>query len=571
MGDEGETNNEQSGTVNGPVAQVGNVYGGVHFGGRQRDPVVPRQLPPAVASFSGQADETAALNAVLAESARVVVISAVEATAGIGKTALAVHWANQVAERFPDGQLYANMRGSDASGWPVRPGDVLRSFLEALGDDKIPSDSAAQAARYRTLLADRRVLVVLDDVRDAEQVRPLLPGGSTAFVVVTSRNQLTGLIAEGARSITLDPLGADEARELLARRLGDDRLAAERQAADELIELCGRLPHALSVVAASAASAPLSALATELRNSVGPPGVGDLPTRMAAVLEWSRARSVPPPVEGDWRSRVQAPDWVRSSKVLFAAAAAVTATTLFVSTGMIAASSFLGLAYFLIRFALLFAGLVLMERPGGRSVIGAGLVVANAVYCLVDALASIHAEADVWVWLEFFAVIAFTVLLVMRWAPFDAVPRRARFVPPSRRPLAYVVVGAAAAQFVMLFAGIPHEYGSMTVMAGVGALAALLPVVAIGGLCAVTALTEPGDESQRTFVAATVAAYLGPELLLLLGSLLLGPQFTYLGGAFWSDGQLVGSWGVFAFAQAVVAAALLASTLVLLRRTAARD
>ncbi|WP_223838483.1 NB-ARC domain-containing protein [Saccharopolyspora pogona] len=568
MGDEGETNNEQSGTVNGPVAQVGAVYGGVHFGGQHQEPVVPRQLPQAVAPFAGQADELAALHAVLADSARAVVISAVEGATGIGKTALAVHWANQVADRFPGGQLYADLRGSDPSGWPARPGDVLRSFLEALGEDRIPSDVAAQAARYRTLLADKRVLVVLDDVRDAEQVRPLLPGGSNSFIVLTSRNPLTGLIVEGARSLMLDVLSAGEARELLVRRLGEDRLAAEPQAADELIELCGRLPQALSVVAASAASVPFSALAAELRNAVGPPGVGNLSARMAAVLDWARARTAPPPVDGDWRSRVRTPVWLRSPKVLFAAAAAVAAATLFVSTPMIAASSFLGLGYFLIRFALLFAGLVLMERPGGRGAIGTGLVVANAVYCLVDALASIHAEADVWVWLEFFFVIAFTVMLVMRLASFDVLPRRARIVPPTRRPLAYVVVGAAAAQFILLFAGIPHEYGSMTVLAGVGALAALLPVVAIGGLCAATALTEPGDESQRAFVAATVAAYLGPELLLLLGSLLLGPRFTYLGNAFWSDGAYQGSWGTFAVAQAVAAAALLASTWVLLRRAA---
>ncbi|WP_010693287.1 NB-ARC domain-containing protein [Saccharopolyspora spinosa] len=559
MGDEGETNNEQSGTVNGPVAQVGAVYGGVHFGGQHQEPVVPRQLPQAVAPFTGQADELAALHAVLADSARAVVISAVEGTTGIGKTALAVHWANQVADRFPGGQLYADLRGSDPSGWPARPGDVLRSFLEALGEDRIPSDVAAQAARYRTLLADKPVLVVLDDVRDAEQVRPLLPGGSNSFIVLTSRNPLTGLIAEGARSLMLDVLSAVEARELLVRRLGEDRLAAEPQAADELI-----------VVAASAAGVPFSALAAELRNAVSPPGVGNLSARMAAVLDWARARTAPPPVDGDWRSRVRTPVWLRSPKVLFAAAAAVAATTLFVSTPMIAASSFLGLGYFLIRFAMLFAGLVLMERPSGRGAVGTGLVVANAVYCLVDALASIHAEADVWVWLEFFSVIAFTVLLVMRLAPFDVLPRRARIVPPTRRPLAYVVVGAAAAQFILLFAGIPHEYGSMTVLAGVGALAALLPVVAIGGLCAATALTEPGDESQRAFVAATVAAYLGPELLLLLGSLLLGPRFTYLGNAFWSDGAYQGSWGTFAVAQAVAAAALLASTWVLLRRAAAR-
>jgi hypothetical protein len=567
VGDEGETRNEQSGTVNGPVAQVGAVYGGVHFGGQAQDPVVPWQLPPAVASFTGQADELAALHAMLDDSARAVVISAVEGTTGVGKTALAVHWANRVVQRFPDGQLYANLRGSDPAGWPVRPGDVLRGFLEALGESRIPSDVAAQAARYRTLLANKRVLVVLDDARDAEQVRPLLPGGSNSFVVVTSRSPLTGLIAEGARSLALDALNPSEARELLARHLGDDRLATEPQAVDELIELCGRLPQALSVVAAHAANVPLSALAGELRNSVGPPGAGNLSARMAAVLDWARGRAEPPAGE-DWRSRVRTPVWARSPKVLFAAAAAVAATMLVVSTEMIAASSFLGLGYFLIRFALLFAGLVLMGRPGGHGVIGSGLVVANAVYCLVDALVSIHSEADIWGWLEFFAVIVFTVLLVMRLAPFSGVPRRARIVPPTQRPLAYVVLGAVAVQFVLLFAAIPLDYGSTTIIGGVGALGALLPVVAIGGLCVAAAITEAGDESQRVFVTSVVAAYVGPELVLILGSLLLGEQFTYLGGGFWGTGAGWGVWGAFALAQAVAGAALMTATTMLLRRAA---
>jgi NB-ARC domain-containing protein len=567
VGDERETRNEQSGTVNGPVAQVGSVYGGIHFGGQAQEPVVPRQLPPAVASFTGQADELAALHAMLDDSARAVVISAVEGTTGVGKTALAVHWANQVAQRFPDGQLYVNLRGSDPAGWPARPGDVLRGFLEALGESRIPSDVAAQAGRYRTLLANKRVLVVLDDAKDAEQVRPLLPGGSNSFVVVTSRSPLTGLIAEGARSLTLDALDPGEARELLARHLGNDRLAAEPQVVDELIELCGRLPQALSVVAAHAANVPLAALAAELRNSVSPPDVGSLSARMAAVLDWDRGRAETPAGE-DWRSHVRAPTWVRSPKVLFATAAAVAATMLVVSTGMIAASSFLGLGYFLIRFALLFVGLVLMGRSGGHGVLGSGLVVANAVYCLVDALVSIHGNADIWSWLEFFAVIVFTVLLAMRLAPFSGVPRRASIVPPTRRPLAYVVLGAFAVQFVLLFAAIPVDYGSTTIIGGVGALGALLPVVAIGGLCVATALTEAGDESQRVFVTSVVAAYIGPELMLVLGSLLLGEQFTYLGGGFWGTDAGWSAWGAFALAQAVAGAALMTATTVLLRRAA---
>ncbi|MCI2417889.1 NB-ARC domain-containing protein [Saccharopolyspora sp. K220] len=568
MDDESGTRNEQSGTVNGPIAQVGAVHGDIHFGERTQDPVVPWQLPPAVGSFAGQADELAALNAVLDDSARVVVVSAVEGVTGIGKTALAVHWANQVAEQFPDGQLYVNLRGSDPSGWPVRPGDVLRGFLEALGDTKIPSDVAARAARYRTLLATKRVLVVLDDAEDVEQVRLLLPGGSTSFVVVTSRGQLTGLIAEGARSLTLDALSASEARELLAHYLGNDRLAAEREAADELIVLCAGLPHALSVVAAHAADVPLATLAGELRNEIGSPEVGNLSSRMATVLAWSHGRSQPPPVDRDWRSRVGKLAWLSSPKVLFAAAVAVAVTMLAASTEMIVASSFLGFGYFVLRLALLFGGLVLMERSGARGVIGSGLAVASAVYVLVDALATIHSVADVWGWLEFFAVILFGVVFAMRLAPFRDVPRPERIVPPTRRPLAYVVLGAAAVQFILLFAAIPTEYGSTTIMAGVGALGALLPVVAIGGLCVAAVLADGGDEAQRTFVTSVVMAYVAPELLLMLGSLLLGPQFTYLGSGFWGTGSTSAAWVFFVLAQAVSAAALMTSTTVLLRRAA---
>ncbi|MGP4016513.1 NB-ARC domain-containing protein [Saccharopolyspora sp. 5N708] len=568
MDDESGTRNEQSGTVNGPVAQVGAVHGDLHFGGQAQEPVVPWQLPPAVGSFAGQADELAALNAMLRDAARVVVISAVEAAPGIGKTALAVHWANQVAQQFPDGQLYVNLRGSEASGWPVRPGDVLRGFLEALGETKIPSDVAAQAARYRTLLATKRVLVVLDDAKDVEQVRLLLPGGSTSFVVVTSRSQLTGLIAEGARSLTLDALNPGEARELLERRLGADRSAAEQQAADELVALCAGLPHALSVVAAHAADVPLATLVGELREVVGSSDVGNLSARLAAVLAWSHGRSQPPPVERDWRSRVGKLAWLSSPKVLFAAAVAVAATLLVVSTDMIVAASFLGIGYFALRSAVLFAGVVLMERTGGLGVIGSGLAAASAIHVLVVALGSIRQSADVWVWLEFFAASIFAVVLAMRLAPWRGVPRPTRIVPPSRHPLAYVVLGAAAVQFILLFAGIPVDYGSITIMEGIGALGALLPVVAIGGLCVAAVLTEGADEAQRTFVTSVVVAYVAPELLFLLGSLLLGPQFTYLGSGFWGTESTSAAWVFFVLAQAISAAALMTATTMLLRRTA---
>jgi hypothetical protein len=147
-------------------------------------------------------------------------------TTGSDKTALTVYWAHRVVEQFPDGQLYVNLRGFDLSGSVMDPTEAVRRFLVALGvpNERIPADLDAQAALYRSELAGRRVLMVLDNARDTAQVRPLLPGSPTCMVLVTSRNRLTGLVAaDGAHPLTLDLLTHDEARDLLARRLGPDR------------------------------------------------------------------------------------------------------------------------------------------------------------------------------------------------------------------------------------------------------------------------------------------------------------------------------------------------------------
>jgi hypothetical protein len=160
-----------------------------------------------------------------------------------------------VADRFPDGQLYVNLRGFDPAGSPMSAAEAVRGFLDAFGvpAERIPLGLEAQASLYRSILAGRRVLVVLDNARDAAQVRPLLPGSPGCVVVVTSRNRLTGLIAaEGARPLTVDLLSVAEARELLVRRLGPGRVAAEPESVKEIIALCARLPLALSVVAARA-------------------------------------------------------------------------------------------------------------------------------------------------------------------------------------------------------------------------------------------------------------------------------------------------------------------------------
>ena len=179
--------------------------------------------------------------------------------AGIGKTALAVHWAHEVADRFPDGQLFVNLRGSGPTGAPVAPTDAVRGFLTALGvpPARIPLDPDWQAALYRSLLADRRMLIVLDNAQDAEQVRPLLPGSPGCLVLVTSRNRLVGLAArERAHLITLGVLTTAESQALLASQLGTARAAAEPRAVSELAALCGCLPLALRDAAARALARP---------------------------------------------------------------------------------------------------------------------------------------------------------------------------------------------------------------------------------------------------------------------------------------------------------------------------
>jgi DNA-binding SARP family transcriptional activator len=267
-------------------------------GGRRQRPAVPRQLPAPVQHFAGRTAELRILNDLVEQTAArggTMVISAVSGTAGVGKTALAVRWAHQVASRFPDGQLYVDLRGFDPSGTPVTPTEAIRRFLDALvgSPERIPPGPEAQQDLYRSMLARERMLIVLDNARDAAQVRPLLPGSPGHLVIVTSRSQLTGLAAaEGAHVIYLDVLSRDEAFELLTLRLGG-RPAAKPQAADKLIELCARLPLALGIVAARAAAHPafsLAALAAELQqagNRLDALESGDAVGSVRAVFSWS--------------------------------------------------------------------------------------------------------------------------------------------------------------------------------------------------------------------------------------------------------------------------------------------
>jgi DNA-binding SARP family transcriptional activator/tetratricopeptide (TPR) repeat protein len=238
--------------------------------------VVPRQLPAATGHFVGREAELKTLAELLSwrtEAGGSVVISAIGGTAGIGKTALAVYWAHQSAPDFPDGQLYINLRGFGPSPAPVPPAEAIRRFLDALGvpSGNMPVDPEDLAALYRSRLADRRVLILLDNARDAEQVRPLLPGTPGALAIVTSRNQLGGLVAlDGAVPLTLDLLTESEACELLARRLGSERIRSDESTAVELVNLCARLPLALNIAAARAAlhpARPLSELVDELRDT----------------------------------------------------------------------------------------------------------------------------------------------------------------------------------------------------------------------------------------------------------------------------------------------------------------
>ncbi len=259
---------------------------------------VPAQLPADVARFTGRRAHLDHLTAALDRAANAVVISAIAGTAGIGKTALAVHWAHRVRHRFPDGQLYVNLRGFHPSGAVMDPAQAIRSMLEALDvpRQRIPAGLDAQAALYRSELADRRMLVVIDNARDAEQVRPLLPGAPGCFVLVTSRSQLTSLVAvEGARPLTLDLLTPEEAKELLAGRLGPDRLAADPEAVDEIVTRCARLPLALAIVAARAATNPgfpLRVIADELRG-LDALADEDPSGDIRAVFSWSVATLTP--------------------------------------------------------------------------------------------------------------------------------------------------------------------------------------------------------------------------------------------------------------------------------------
>lgn len=266
------------------------------------DRPVPAHLPPAVGGFVGRAAAVARLDAALTDnepsrdhggSGGTATVAVIAGTAGVGKTTLAVWWAHRVAHRFPDGQLYANLRGFDPDGPALDPAEAVRGFLDALAvpPERIPNGLDARIGLYRSLLHGRRMLVVIDNARDAAHARPLLAGAATSVTVVTSRDRLAALVAAvNAHLVVLDLLPPQEARTLLAGRLGRARVDAESAAVSDIVDRCARLPLALAVVAAYAAGRPqfpLAGIARDLaaeRSGAPAPVVAD---EVDTVLSWS--------------------------------------------------------------------------------------------------------------------------------------------------------------------------------------------------------------------------------------------------------------------------------------------
>ena len=257
---------------------------------------VPRQLPPVGPYFVGRTAELGVLDEMLghADQASRIALTVVGGSAGVGKTALAVTWAHRAADQFPDGQLYANLRGYEPSGKPAATGAIISSFLDALRvqPERKPAGLDARVGLYRSLLAGKRMLIVLDNAHSAEQVRPLLPGSPGCVVLVTSRSELRGLVADGARPLILSTLGRADAHALLAARL-KGLPSASSEPANELIRLCAQLPLALSVAAARAARYPHSPIASvvdELRDErrrLDVLDTGEEATAVRAVFSWS--------------------------------------------------------------------------------------------------------------------------------------------------------------------------------------------------------------------------------------------------------------------------------------------
>jgi tetratricopeptide (TPR) repeat protein len=289
VSDESEAHNEASGAA-GPVFQAHTITGGITFQQAPVPPVlpVPRELPAEVFGFTGRTEQLARLDELL--DSRAMPLTVVAGTAGVGKTALVVHWAHRVRSRFPDGQLYVDLRGYGPDA-RVEPAEALEAFLRAMGlsGADIPFDVSDRAARFRSLVDGRKVLVVLDNAQSPEQVRPLLPGSASCAVVVTSRATLAGLVArDGARVLDLDVLTVAEATELLRSLVG----AQDDEVLTDLADRCARLPLALRIAAELIVSRPRTAV-TELQTELAADSLGvldaggDPRTAVRAVFSWS--------------------------------------------------------------------------------------------------------------------------------------------------------------------------------------------------------------------------------------------------------------------------------------------
>jgi DNA-binding SARP family transcriptional activator len=279
---------------------------------RERQAVVPRQLPRAIPGFVGRGEHLRCLSAALDQADRQgssLPIFVISGTAGVGKTTLAVHWAHSVAERFPDGQILVDLLGFTPSGAPAAPAQVIRRLLEMLQVpvEHVPASLDAQVGLYHSLLADKRVLIVLDNARDPEQIRALLPAGPGCLILVTSRDSLLGLaVSHGARLLTLDVFTDSEAEELIAVGVGSRPGSDEASVTAEIIRLCDRLPLALAIVLARAQAHrawPLATLASDLRGApvrLDALDAGDAAVNVRSVFSWSY-RELTPAAAGVFR------------------------------------------------------------------------------------------------------------------------------------------------------------------------------------------------------------------------------------------------------------------------------